>query len=130
MTTSTLVQTILLLLRINANLALYAQTPPLSSNTRSEAIVLKVENVAQMLRFGGSQWTAAKTNQILNVRDRFRTGFKSRATLMLSNRAILRVRQLTTLEIQTPEDPTSNASILDLQKGAAYFFNREEPVET
>ena len=125
-----LLQTAALFLTIVTSSTLYAQTPALDSSPRSEAIVLEVENVAQLLRFGGSQWAAAKTNQVLNVRDRFRTGFKSRATLMLSNRAILRVRQLTTLEIQSPSDPTSTTSILDLQKGAAYFFNREEPVET
>ena len=109
---------------------LLAQSPQTRSEARGNAMVLEVENVAQTLRFGGNLWTKAKTNQVLNVGDRFRTGLKSRATLLLSNRAVLRVRQLTTLEIQTPEDSTSDTSVLDLQKGAAYFFNREERVET
>lgn len=95
--------------------------------TRGESTVLEVENRAETLRVGTAQWFKAETNQVLRIRDQFRTGFKSRATLRLSNQGILRVSQLTTLEIQPPEDPQKQGeSLLSLEKGAAYFFNRDQ----
>ncbi|MDA1275781.1 MAG: FecR domain-containing protein [Verrucomicrobia bacterium] len=105
-------------------------------NTRSQttqsddALVLEVENRVEVLRFGVANWTKGETNQTLRVRDTLRTGRKSRATLRLSNQGVLRVRQLTTLEIQPPENTETDKSVLNLQNGAAYFFNRDEPVET
>jgi tetratricopeptide (TPR) repeat protein len=97
---------------------------------KGDSIVLEMENKAEALPAGTANWMPAKTNQTLRVKDRFRTGFKSRATLRLSNQGILRVSQLTTLEIQPPSDPTKEQSVLDLKSGTAYFFNRDAPVET
>ena len=48
----------------------------------------------------------------------------------MSNQGILRVRPLTTLEIQAPAPAAQEKSVLNLEKGAAYFFNRDAPVET
>ncbi|MBI2949103.1 MAG: TonB-dependent receptor [Verrucomicrobia bacterium] len=102
-----------------------AQTP-----SATDAIVVESENKVEKSDSGTGPWIAAKTNDVLKVKDRFRTGFKSRATLRLSNQGILRVSQLTTLEIQPPADPTKAQSVLDLKSGTAYFFNRDRPVET
>jgi hypothetical protein len=91
---------------------------------------LEVENKVETLPFGAVNWNPAQTNHTLKAKDRFRTGFKSRATLRLSNQGILRVSQLTTLEIQPPAEAGKEQSVLDLKSGTAYFFNRDQPVET
>lgn len=109
---------------------LQAQSPPTAGGTKAESVVLEIENKVEVLRLGASAWTPAQTNQNLRVQDRFRTGFKSRATLRLSNQGILRVSQLTTLEIQPPTDASKGQSVLDVKSGTAYFFNRDQPAET
>jgi hypothetical protein len=78
---------------------------------------------------GKAEWSPAQTNQTLQVGERIRTGKSSRATLRLSNLSILRVYELTTLEIQAPQKPGASA-LLDVQSGAAYFFNRDRPLDT
>jgi len=108
---------------------LQAQNPP-AAGSKGEAVVLEIENKVEILPLGANAWTVAQTNQNLKVQDRLRTGFKSRAALRLSNQGILRVNQLTTLEVQPPADATKEQSVLDLKNGSAYFFNRDKPVET
>jgi len=76
-----------------------------------------------------TSWSPGRTNQPLEVGDRIRTGKSSRATLRLSNRSVLRVFELTTLEIQAPPQTGANA-LLNVQSGAAYFFNRDRPLDT
>lgn len=111
---------------------LSAQTPAAGAAgsgapARGDSVIVEVENRAEALRVGTANWLPAQSNLVLRVKDRFRTGLKSRATLRLSNQGILRVSQLTTLEIQPPADPNAKEqSMLDLQKGAAYFFNRDQ----
>src|SRR5205814_6429696 len=56
------------------------------------------------------------------------TGLRSRATVRLSNLTVLRVNELTTLQIQPASEP-GKQSALDLKNGAAYFFSRERPTE-
>ena len=71
---------------------------------------------------------AAQTNQTLLIKDRVRTALKSRATIRLSDQSVLRLNQLTTIEIQPV--PEGKRAVLDLKAGAAYFYNREKPGET
>ncbi|MCF7764493.1 MAG: FecR domain-containing protein [Verrucomicrobia bacterium] len=92
--------------------------------------MLEIENRVETRRFGAASWLNAQPNQRLRIADRLRTGFKSRATLQLSNRGLLRIGPLTTLEIQPPETSDAGTSMLNLEKGAAYFFNRDSPSET
>jgi Tfp pilus assembly protein PilF len=92
------------------------------------AVILTVENKVEALKVGQPDWTPAATNQTLQPRELLRTGLKSRATLRLADQSVLRVNQLTTLEIQPPTSP-GRPSILDLKKGASYLFNREAPTE-
>lgn len=109
---------------------LQATDSPGSITGNQQATVLEIENRVETLSFGGASWLKTRLNQNLRMADRLRTGFKSRATLRLSNQGVLRVRPLTTLEIQAPEDVTQPKSTLNLQSGAAYFFNRDSPSET
>ncbi len=107
----------------------FVHTSSAQTSAGGDALILEVENRAEYFPFG-TRWIKAQTNQVLRVKDRFRTYFKSRATLRMSNQGILRVGPLTTLEIQPPPPETQEKSVLNLEKGAAYFFNRDEPVET
>jgi Tfp pilus assembly protein PilF len=95
---------------------------------RASTVVLTVEGRVESARRATQQWSLAKTNQPLEVGDRLRTGFRSRATLRLSDLSVLRVNELTTLEIQ-PAQALGAKPGLDLRSGAIYFFNRERPGE-
>lgn len=95
----------------------------------TNAMILTVAGQVEVARMGDSPWSAAQTNQLLRPADRVRTGRSSRATVQLSDASILRVNQLTSLQIQEP-DPAHRTSVLDLKQGAAYFFNRDKPLET
>jgi hypothetical protein len=95
----------------------------------NDAVLLTVSGRVEVAPRGETAWTAGHTNQILKLGDRLRTGKNSRATLQLSTLSVLRVYELTTLEIQPPEQPGRRA-VLDLESGAAYFFNRDKPSET
>ncbi|MBI4661175.1 MAG: TonB-dependent receptor [Verrucomicrobia bacterium] len=121
-----------LLLKIGLVVSLLPHFPPSLAQAppSADSVVIEAENKVEKLPSGTTTWMAAKTNEVLKVKDRFRTGFKSRATLRLSNQGILRVSQLTTLEIQPPADATKEQSVLDLKSGTAYFFNRDKPIET
>jgi outer membrane receptor protein involved in Fe transport/Tfp pilus assembly protein PilF len=91
-------------------------------------MLLTIEGKVETARAGSPDWTSAQTNQILRVGDQLRTGPRSRATVRLSNLTVLRVNELTTLQIQPPSAP-GKPSALNLKKGAAYFFSRERPAE-
>jgi Tfp pilus assembly protein PilF len=95
----------------------------------SDAELLTVAGKVEVAPRGQTVWTAGHANQTLKVGDRLRTGKDSRATLRLSNLSVLRVYELTTLEIQPPDQP-GHRPVLDLEAGAAYFFNRDKPSET
>lgn len=71
----------------------------------------------------------AQTNETLAVGDRIRTGARSRATLRLSDQTVLRVNELTLLEIR-PGLTSAKRPGLDLKSGSTYFFNRGQPSET
>src|SRR5262249_14844010 len=65
---------------------------------------------------------------VLNVGDRLRTGLRSRATLRWSDLSVLRVDELTSLELQPP-DKAKDKPQLELKSGATYLFSREKPEE-
>ena len=72
-----------------------------------------------------NDWRAAITNQLLHPGDRLRTAADSRATLLLSDRSVIRVNQSTLIEIQPPTQPARRR--FSLKHGALYFLNREKP---
>ncbi|HWN95299.1 MAG TPA: FecR domain-containing protein, partial [Methylomirabilota bacterium] len=88
--------------------------------------LLAAEGRVEVARAGGAAWTAGITNQLLANGDRVRTGVRSRATIQLSDRSILRVNELTTLEIRPPQSAAASAGF-EVKSGATYFFNRERP---
>lgn len=77
---------------------------------------------------GGTAWMQGTTNLSLHIGDRLRTGVRSRATVRLSDLTILRVNELTTLQIRAPQQP-GKQSQLDLNSGSTFFLSREKPPE-
>ena len=93
------------------------------------AALLTIEGKVETSTTGAAGWNTAHTNQSLKVGDRVRTGVRSRATLRLSDQTVLRVNELTLLEIR-PGLTGAKRSGLDLKSGSTYFFNRGQPSET
>ncbi len=96
--------------------------------TEQTCVVLSIEGKLDVAVKGQGAWKAAVTNQTLKAGDRVRTGNRSRAALRWSDLSVVRVNELTTLEIQPPAK-AGNKPELDLKSGAAYFFSREKPSE-
>ena len=91
----------------------------------NDAVLLTVAGTVDVSPVGATTWSTGATNQVLKVGDRVRTGKNSRATVRLSNLSVLRMYELTTLEIQPTE---KNArSMIDVKAGSVYFFNRDLP---
>ena len=100
--------------------------PPAST---SSALLLTLEGKVEVATAPTSAWQPGATNQTLAIGTRVRTGVRSRATLRLANQTVLRVNELTLLEIRpTATDPKRAG--LDLRSGSTYFFNRGRPTDT
>ena len=104
-----------------------AQNIPAAS-AADASVLLTIEGTVETAPAGSMNWAAASTNQILHAGDQLRTGPRSRATVRLSDLTVLRVNELSTLQIQPPSVP-GKQSVLNLKKGAAYLFSRERPTE-
>src|SRR4051812_1329620 len=90
---------------------LFAQIP--ASAEQSQYQLLTAEGTVQVFPVGASNWTAAQTNQALRVGDKLRTGVRSRATVRMSDLTVLRVNELTTMQIRPPAQP-GKQSMLDV----------------
>jgi len=93
-----------------------------------QAQLLTAEGLVQVFPLGGAGWVPAQPYQPLQYGDRLRTGERSRATVRLSALTVLRVNELTTLLIQAPSAPGKSGT-LNLQRGMAYMFSRDQPTE-
>ena len=80
-------------------------------------VLVEKEGKIELARKGSTVWTAAKTNDELQVGDRLRTALRSRATLRWSELSVVRVSELTSLELQAPAAPSVKPQ-LDLRSGA------------
>jgi Tfp pilus assembly protein PilF len=120
-----------LLAALLAALACLSNNSPAQSTggAGNESVLLTVAGKVEIAPDGETVWTPGHPKQVLRVGDRVRTGKSSRATIRLSNLSVLRVYELTTLAIQ-PSDQAGRRPVLDLESGAAYFFNRDKPSET
>ncbi len=88
--------------------------------------LLAVEGSVEVVATGKATWSVGAPGQVLRNGDRVRTGARSRATIRLSDRSVLAMKELTTLEIQPPSSPGATSSF-ELKTGGSYFFNRERP---
>src|SRR5882724_2128555 len=91
-------------------------------------ILVEKEGKVEIARKGSTAWSLAQADEKLQTGDRLRTGLHSRATLRWSELSVLRVSELTSVEIQPPAT-AANKPQLELRSGAAYFFSREKPSE-
>ena len=87
------------------------------------ARVLEVQGTVEFLQSGSATWYLVATNQVLYQGDSLRTGARSSATLMLTNRSIAPVPGLSTLHFKE----TSSNLAIQVLKGLLYLFHRGEP---
>ena len=74
-----------------------AQTQESAGNS----LLLSKENVVDAASRGGG-WTSATVGQALATQDRLRTGEDSRAAVRMTDLSVLRIDELTTIEITPP----------------------------
>lgn len=94
----------------------------------SGAVILTVEGRVEASAAGAKTWFPAQIGQQLQLGTRVRTGLRSRASIQLSDRSVLRVNELTTIKIKPPAK-SGHLSSLQLEKGETYYFNRERPAK-
>lgn len=91
----------------------------------SPASLLEVSGHADFSLAGSLLWQPVTRGQSLGPGDRLRTHADSRATVQLSDRSVIRINELTVLEIRAPLG--SGKKRFRLQKGSIFFLNRESP---
>lgn len=91
--------------------------------------LLNPQGKVEILRKGANAWVLATTNAMILPGDAIRTGRDSRAAIHLLNDSVIRMDQLTTMRFPEAVSPRKRF-LVNLLKGAAYFFHRERPVET
>ena len=116
--------TFLLMILFGVSAAL-AQEPPVEEGDGQISIV-SLTGTVEIAKPDSVDWVVAKQDDLLEAGWRVRTGRRSKVTIRMSDLSILRVGQLSTLEIQPPKGDRRKRA-LDLKAGAAYFFNREGP---
>ena len=89
------------------------------------ARVVEIEQIVEAQRAGSKPWDPSRTNQVLYPGDQLRTGQRSRAAILLSDLTVLRLGELS--HIQIPE--TKKRSGLNFFQGIFYFFHRDKPGE-
>ncbi len=107
----------------SANLQLHAQ----EKATDDEAALVEAENQVSAKR-QGSSWQKAVPIFPLAIGNSVQTGELSRAVVRLTDSSMLRLDELTTIEITHPPRESTKPT-LDLSTGAMYFFSREKPRE-
>ena len=96
---------------------------------KTASVLLTLEGMIEVRTQNSQEWLPGHTNQVLNVGDSLRSGPRSRATVRLSDLSVLRVNELTTLDL-LPTKQKGGTPFLDFKSGSAYFFNRTKPMDT
>src|SRR6188508_1848328 len=63
-------------------------------------VLVERQGKVEIARKGSTAWAVAEPDTVLQVGDRLRTALRSRATLRWSESSVVRVDQLTSMEIQ------------------------------
>ena len=87
--------------------------------------ILEIAGSVQIAAAGTDNWITAKTGLRLTPGDQIRTHARSRATVQLSDRSILRIRERTLVVIEAPKAKKTGG--FNLLRGALFFLNREKP---
>ena len=105
--------------------ALVAQAPDATAPKSSRAILAEAAGTVEVLRSGARTWDFASTKSgksALYSGDQLHTGPRSRATVHLSDRTVLRLGPESYIEI-FPEEPSRTG--LGLMRGLLYLFHRD-----
>jgi tetratricopeptide (TPR) repeat protein len=97
-----------------------------SAQDQEESWVGKIVSIqGQVLakRQGESQWQPAQLNDTYGAEDSLHVGPDGRAAIVLKNESLLRLDQNTTILFRAMEE--EKTSLLELLKGAGYFFSRQ-----
>jgi len=97
----------------------------LVASVPQSVVVLSIQGFVEVAKKGSPEWKLAQTNMVLHMGDQVRTGAKSGATLRLSDLNVVRISELTQLEIQTSDTNKLEKPTLQLKKGLIDFFHRE-----
>lgn len=89
------------------------------------ARILVVKGRVEYQPAGGTNWIAAQTNQVLKVKDRLRTLELSETTVQLADFSVLRIGELSIIEIVPPREYEAKARI-SFKQGLMYFFHRND----
>jgi tetratricopeptide (TPR) repeat protein len=84
--------------------------------------MVSVQGAVEVRRAGQTQWLPARLNDLYCGGDQVQVGERSRADLALVNQPIVRLNQNTTISLGGVKD--ERVSLLDLIRGALYFFSR------
>ena len=103
------------------------QTSLPGADADAESKLISIEGRVLFAR-GDGTFKNATEGQVLFYGDRIRTGENSRAALRLPNGSLLRVNQLSTVEIKQPADREKEATI-SIWEGVMYLFSRANPEE-
>ncbi len=100
-----------------------AETAP----AQPAAVVVETEKSVEV-QMPGAGWKPAKPGLELATHTKLRTGEFSRALLRVTDFGVMRIDELTTIEV-TPAEFARKAHDLDLKQGGFYFLNRDKPQE-
>jgi Tfp pilus assembly protein PilF len=87
--------------------------------------LLELTGTVEISSQSSGKWAVARPGQTLKPGDRLRTQALSRATVQLSDRSILRIRERTLVVIENPK--AEKTGLFNLLRGALFFLNREKP---
>ena len=90
--------------------------------------ILSTQGQVDVSKRSSSSWIPARVNLALSPGDLIRTGRRSKAALQMTDKTVLKIRQLTSMVIQPPEQK-GEKDTLNLNSGSVYFFSRESPKE-
>lgn len=92
------------------------------------AALIEAENQVSVKHGDGPWQKSTSRPEALAIGDKVQTGELSRAAVRLTDMSILRLDELTTIEVVPPPNESGKEG-LDISAGATYFFSREKPRE-
>ncbi|MBI3867072.1 MAG: FecR domain-containing protein [Verrucomicrobia bacterium] len=97
------------------------------AQTNSASTLIEAAGTVELSSAAPTNWQVASVGVALKAGDKIRTRARSRAAVQLSDRSIVRLDELTTIEILPPRNAEKKR--FGLLRGAVYFFNREKPAD-
>jgi hypothetical protein len=85
--------------------------------------ILTMQGKVEIAHRGTPGWTLAHANMVMSAGDQLRTGLRSRAMLLWSDNSLMRISELTSLEISSPSTNTLEMPSLKINNGTIYRFD-------